>query len=137
MEAIKLDLLDNPALGAWLDGLWGNARTALVSAITDPETTLGGGFGETLRSFGARLEADAALRHAVNTYARRAGVGLVNDYGDAIVALISDTIRGWDARTVTDKLESAVGRDLQYIRINGTLIGGLVGLVIYTLTHAL
>ena len=59
-----------------------------------------------------------------------------NDYGEAIVALISDTIRGWDARTVTDKLESAVGRDLQYIRINGTLIGGLVGLIIHAGTRA-
>ncbi len=136
VEAIKLDLLDNPALGDWLDGLWGNARAALVNAINNPEATLGGGFGETLRKFGERLEADPALRHAVNVYARRAGVGLVNDYGDAIVALISDTIRGWDARTVTDKLESAVGRDLQYIRINGTLIGGLVGLVIYSVSVA-
>lgn len=131
VERIKLDILDNPAMGSWLDGLWGNARAALVNAINNPEATLGGGFGETLRNFGARLEADPALRHAVDVYARRAGVGLVNDYGDAIVALISDTIRGWDSRTVTDKLESAVGRDLQYIRINGTLIGGLVGLTIH------
>ncbi|MGL4543799.1 MAG: DUF445 family protein, partial [Polymorphobacter sp.] len=136
VEAIKLDLVDNPALGDWLDGLWGNARAALVDAINNPEATLGGGFGATLRDFGARLEGDTALRHAVNVYARRAGVGLVNDYGDAIVALISDTIRGWDARTVTDKLESAVGRDLQYIRINGTLIGGLVGLAIYSVSQA-
>ena len=137
VEAIKLDILDNPAMGDWLDGLWGNARQALVNAINNPEATLGGGFGETLRNFGARLEGDPALRHAVNVYARRAGVGLVNDYGDAIVALISDTIRGWDARTVTDKLESAVGRDLQYIRINGTLIGGLVGLTIHAVLQVI
>ena len=47
--------------------------------------------------------------------------------------LVSETIRGWDARTVTARLESAVGRDLQYIRINGTIVGGLVGLVLYTI----
>ncbi len=53
-------------------------------------------------------------------------------YGSEIVTLVSETVRRWDARTVTDRLESAVGRDLQYIRINGTLVGGLVGLVIHT-----
>jgi uncharacterized membrane-anchored protein YjiN (DUF445 family) len=137
VEAIKLDLIDNPALGDWLDGLWGSARDALIAAINDPHAALGGKFGEAVRNFGARLEGNAVLRQAINLHARRAAVGLVNDYGDSIVALISDTIRGWDAKTVTDKLESAVGRDLQYIRINGTLIGGLVGLTIHAGTQAL
>jgi uncharacterized membrane-anchored protein YjiN (DUF445 family) len=54
-------------------------------------------------------------------------------YGDGIVTLVSETIRGWDARTVTNRLESAVGRDLQYIRINGTIVGGLVGLGLHVL----
>ncbi|MCH7862619.1 MAG: DUF445 family protein, partial [Proteobacteria bacterium] len=54
------------------------------------------------------------------------------DYGDGIVRLVSDTIKGWDARTITGRLENAVGRDLQYIRINGTLVGGLVGVLIHT-----
>ena len=52
-------------------------------------------------------------------------------YGDGIVRLVSDTVRGWDAQTVTGRLEQAVGRDLQYIRVNGTLVGGLVGLAIH------
>jgi uncharacterized membrane-anchored protein YjiN (DUF445 family) len=52
-------------------------------------------------------------------------------YGGSIVSLVSDTIRSWDAQTVTDRLEAAVGRDLQYIRINGTLVGGLVGLALH------
>jgi uncharacterized membrane-anchored protein YjiN (DUF445 family) len=51
-------------------------------------------------------------------------------YGGSIVKLVSETIRGWDAQTVTNRLEAAVGRDLQYIRINGTLVGGLVGLIL-------
>jgi uncharacterized membrane-anchored protein YjiN (DUF445 family) len=54
-------------------------------------------------------------------------------YGGSIVSLVSDTIRGWDARTVTERLEAAVGRDLQYIRINGTLVGGLVGLLLHVI----
>lgn len=134
VEAIKLDLLDNPALGQWLDGLWTSARAVLSLALADPEATLGGKFGEALRNFGRQLETDPPLRQAVNLQARRAIVGLVNDYGDSIVTLISDTIRGWDASTVTDKVERAVGRDLQYIRINGTLIGGLVGVAIHAVS---
>ena len=59
-------------------------------------------------------------------------MGATATYGDAIVRLVSDTVRGWDAGTITNRLEGAVGRDLQYIRINGTLVGGLVGLVIHT-----
>jgi uncharacterized membrane-anchored protein YjiN (DUF445 family) len=54
-------------------------------------------------------------------------------YGGSIVKLVSETIRGWDARTVTNRLEAAVGRDLQYIRINGTLVGGLVGLILHVI----
>jgi uncharacterized membrane-anchored protein YjiN (DUF445 family) len=54
-------------------------------------------------------------------------------YGEQIVRLVSDTIRGWDAQTVTNRLEAAVGRDLQYIRINGTLVGGLVGLILHVI----
>jgi uncharacterized membrane-anchored protein YjiN (DUF445 family) len=69
---------------------------------------------------------------AINQFARRAVVGTVASYGSGIVALVSDTIRGWDARTITARLEGAVGRDLQYIRINGTIVGGLVGLLIHT-----
>jgi uncharacterized membrane-anchored protein YjiN (DUF445 family) len=60
-------------------------------------------------------------------------LGLAASYGSSIVKLVSETVRGWDARTVTARLEAAVGRDLQYIRINGTLVGGMVGLVLHLL----
>ena len=82
---------------------------------------------------GQTLEKDARIRSAINQFARRATVGMAASYGGSIVKLVSETIRSWDARTVTDRLESAVGRDLQYIRINGTLVGGLVGLLLYVL----
>jgi len=60
-------------------------------------------------------------------------VGAAASYGDGIVTLVSDTIRSWDVQRVTDRVEAAVGRDLQYIRINGTLVGGLVGLAIHAI----
>ena len=81
-------------------------------------------------------EGAAPQARAINQFARRAAVGIVASYGDGIVKLVSETVRAWDAGTVTDRLEGAVGRDLQYIRINGTLVGGLVGLVIHTIEVA-
>jgi uncharacterized membrane-anchored protein YjiN (DUF445 family) len=82
---------------------------------------------------GTTLESDQRIRSAINEFARRAVAGMAASYGSSIVKLVSETIRGWDAHTVTARLESAVGRDLQYIRINGTLVGGLVGLLLHAL----
>ena len=72
------------------------------------------------------------MQRQVNRFARRTLVGVVTRYGDQIVRLVSETVKRWDAKTVTERIESAVGRDLQFIRINGTLVGGLVGVVIHT-----
>jgi uncharacterized membrane-anchored protein YjiN (DUF445 family) len=137
VEAFKADLIANPALGAWLAGLWDSARAGLIASLANPGPAGGGKFAAAVQAFGARLQADAALRSAINLHLRRAAVGLVNDYGDEIVGLVSDTVRGWDASTVTEKLETAVGRDLQFIRINGTVIGGLVGVTIHAVEVAL
>jgi uncharacterized membrane-anchored protein YjiN (DUF445 family) len=123
--------LANPAVADWLDGLWQNARAAMLRAARDPEAVAAGKFGEALRQMGMRLQEDVRVRIAVNRFARRATAALVASYGDGIVTLVSETVRTWDARTVTGRLENAVGRDLQYIRINGTLVGGLVGVVIH------
>ncbi len=134
VEHIKNELLDNPEVGKYLGGLWSSIKAAILRAVNDPEAALAGRLGEAARQLGEALEADPKLRAAVNLYARRAIVGIVAEYGDELVRIVSDTIRGWDARTVTDRIENAVGRDLQYIRINGTLIGGLVGLAIHAVS---
>jgi uncharacterized membrane-anchored protein YjiN (DUF445 family) len=94
---------------------------------------MAGKLGVVLKSMGGTLEKDRRIRAAINQVARRAIVGMAASYGGSIVKLVSETIRGWDARTVTNRLEAAVGRDLQYIRINGTLVGGLVGLILYAI----
>ncbi len=124
-------VLDNPAMRRWLDGLWETARASLLKAARDPQAALAGRFGETVRQLGGTLQTDVALRLTINRFARRTLVGMAARYGDSVVKLVSETIRGWDAQTVTDRIEQAVGRDLQYIRLNGTLVGGLVGLVIH------
>ncbi|MBO9379809.1 DUF445 family protein [Sphingomonas histidinilytica] len=130
---IKGDLIDSPAVAAWLDTLWQGARLRLIDAARDPNAALGGQVGEALKQLGATLQSDPRLRATFNRFARRMTVGLVADYGDGIVKLVSETIRGWDARTVTHQLENAVGRDLQYIRVNGTLVGGLIGIGLHAI----
>jgi uncharacterized membrane-anchored protein YjiN (DUF445 family) len=131
VEAIKEQLLDNRSVSLWLDTLWQKGREAIIRAARNPDAVLAGKLGEILKSMGGTLEKDARIRAAINQFARRAVVGMAASYGGSIVKLVSETIRGWDAQTVTNRLEAAVGRDLQYIRINGTLVGGLVGLILH------
>ena len=128
---MKADLLANPVMAAWIDQLWNRGRAALLDAARDPETALDGRFGAGLAEFGTALQEDMRLQMLVNRFARRTLAGIVSRYGAAIVKLVSDTVKQWDARTVTARIESAVGRDLQFIRINGTLVGGLVGIGLY------
>ncbi|MFV0623448.1 DUF445 domain-containing protein [Sphingomonas sp. ac-8] len=132
VEQFKADLIANPALQRWLDGMWERSRAALLRVVSDPDRAMAGGLGAALRQLGETLQRDPRLSRTINRFVRRAAVGTVADYGDAIVRLVSDTVRGWDARTITGRLENAVGRDLQYIRINGTLVGGMVGLAIHS-----
>jgi uncharacterized membrane-anchored protein YjiN (DUF445 family) len=132
VEEWKNEIIANKAVTDWIDGLWEKARASLLRAARDPDATMAGKFGEAVRQLGATLQKDERLKGTINQFSRRAVVGAVADYGTGIVTLVSDTIRGWDAQTVTGRLEAAVGRDLQYIRINGTLVGGLVGLIIHT-----
>lgn len=136
VEAFKVDLIENPALAAWISSLWDSARAGLVKRLSAPapansKAKSDDKLAEALVAIGQRLEGDAALRQSLNRQIRRLIIGVVQRYGADIVSLVSDTVRKWDASTVTDKLETAVGRDLQFIRINGTLIGGSVGVAIH------
>lgn len=136
VERIKRELLDNPAIGRWWEGVWERIRSGLIAMARNPEkgfgTILGPNqLGSSLAELGAALRDDPRLQWQVNRYARRTAVGVASRYGGQIVRLVSETVKRWDARTVTDRIESAVGRDLQFIRINGTLVGGLVGVTIH------
>ncbi|MBS3960756.1 MAG: DUF445 domain-containing protein [Sandarakinorhabdus sp.] len=125
VERMKRELMENPAVGEWMEGLWGRMQDSLKS-LADGEGTR-----EITVAMAKSLREDPALAAAVNQLARRAVVGTVADHGDAIVALVSDTVKGWDAATLSEKLENAVLRDLQYIRLNGTLIGGSIGIALH------
>ncbi len=133
VEAMKVELLDNKSVSLWLDTLWQKGREAMIRAARNPDAAMAGKLGEVLQSMGQSLEQDPRMKGAINMFARRAVAGMAASYGGSIVKLVSETVRRWDAQTITNRLEAAVGRDLQYIRINGTLVGGMVGLVLHAL----
>lgn len=127
VERAKRELMANPAVGQWVEGMWEKLKQ---QAKNLPAST---GLGEIGVQISHALRDDRALAGAVNQLARRAIVGVVADHGDKIVSLVSETVKGWDASTVTEKMENAVMRDLQYIRLNGTLIGGSIGLALHAI----
>ncbi len=131
VENMKQELLDNPALGQWWEGVWERIRQALIDHARNPDAALAGQLGSALSELGKALREDATLQRQINSFARRTAVGVATRYGGQIVQLVSETVKRWDARTVTGRIEKAVGRDLQFIRVNGTLVGGLVGVTIH------
>lgn len=131
VEGMKQELLANPAVAGWWQGVWERLRGSLIEAARNPDSAMGGQFAGALQELGEALRGDARLQLQVNRFARRSAVGIANRYGDQIVRLVSETVKRWDATTITQRVEGAVGRDLQFIRINGTLVGGLVGLIIH------
>ncbi|MBN8483667.1 MAG: DUF445 domain-containing protein [Sphingomonadales bacterium] len=137
VERLKGELLANPAVSNWWQGVWERLRTGMLARLRRPEGQLGGQLGEALAELGRHLRDDPALQHQINRFARRTVVGMSVRYGDQIVRLVSETVKRWDAETVTARIEGAVGRDLQFIRINGTLVGGLVGVIIHTVDQLL
>jgi uncharacterized membrane-anchored protein YjiN (DUF445 family) len=134
VEEMKRDLIANPAVAVWWMGVWERIRQSLIRRARDPESGMGEEMRNMLAELGGALQADERLQHQINRFARRTAVGVATRYGDQIVRLVSETVRRWDARTITDRVEGAVGRDLQFIRINGTLVGGLVGMTLHFLT---
>lgn len=134
VEDMKRDLIENPAVAEWWLGVWERIRQSLIRRARSPDTGLGEEMRKGLSDLGAALKQDERLQIQINRFARRTMVGVATRYGNEIVTLVSETVKRWDATTVTGRIESAVGRDLQFIRINGTLVGGLVGMTLHFLT---
>ncbi|MGE5478129.1 MAG: DUF445 domain-containing protein [Bacteroidales bacterium] len=131
-EAIKTEMLKNPLVQDYLDSVWEEARGRLGRDLADSDGVLRQGVERAVATLAARLGGDARLRAVLNRWLRRMVERLVVPQRAEIGDFIAGVVARWDTRTLVDKLELQVGRDLQYIRINGTLVGGLVGLIIHT-----
>ena len=133
VERMKGELVGNPAVSTWWQGVWERLRTGLLERLRRPAGDGSSQLGEALQELGRHLRDDPALQHQINRFARRTLVGISVRYGDKIVQLVSETVKRWDGETISGRIEGAVGRDLQFIRVNGTLVGGLVGVVLHTI----
>ncbi len=134
VEAMKRDLIENPAVAEWWLGVWERIRRSLIRRARSADTELGSEMRKGLADLGTALRQDERLQLQINRFARRTMVGVATRYGSEIVTLVSETVKRWDATTITGRIENAVGRDLQFIRINGTLVGGLVGMTLHFIT---
>jgi uncharacterized membrane-anchored protein YjiN (DUF445 family) len=133
-ERLKARILGQPQLVVTATSLWNAFRRALLRSLDDPEGPLRQRGVLELTRFGAKLTSDEALRQKLDTYAADLAVFVVGRYGDELTAVISHTIDRWDGREAARKIELHVGRDLQFIRINGTIVGGLVGVLIHAVS---
>jgi uncharacterized membrane-anchored protein YjiN (DUF445 family) len=136
-ERLKERLLDHPQLVESSIALWNALRRALQGSLLDPDGAVRVRMAGELAAYGVRLREDPALRAWIDTAASDLSVFVVERYGAELTAVITHTVERWDGREAARRIELHVGRDLQFIRINGTIVGGLVGLVIHAVTVVL
>jgi len=136
-ERIKHDVLSQPQVREWVASLWGDAKVELRAQACDPESQLRRQLVSGIAAGGRRLQDDPALAATVQTAVER-GVSYLADHFDGdIAAFISGTISRWDAEETASRLELLLGPDLQYVRINGTVVGAVAGLALHTVSAVL
>ncbi|WP_458117212.1 DUF445 domain-containing protein [Arthrobacter sp. D2-10] len=136
-EEIKAGILDDPRVHDVAARAWKTVKTALLEAVNDPDSELTRNFKSAVRDFGRRLTTDEELAGKINRWISDGAGYLVRTYRSDIAGIISETVERWDAEETSRKIELQVGKDLQFIRINGTVVGSLAGLAIFTIAHAL
>ena len=130
-EQLKEDVLAHPGLSSWIGSLWSRTKAALLEALSGSDELLLGRFEHLFRDLGERFEREPALRDKVDGWIESSAAFIAREHGHEVAALIASTVERWDADETSRRIELQVGRDLQLIRVNGTLVGGLVGLLIY------
>jgi uncharacterized membrane-anchored protein YjiN (DUF445 family) len=137
VDELKLRLLDHPEFEAWTDGLWADLKVYLTEAADEPESELRRRLESWALVLSRRLQEDRTLRHRINTWIGAVASQVLRSSGPEVSKMIGATVERWDADETSDRLELLLGRDLQYIRINGTLVGGLIGVLIHTIVVVL
>jgi uncharacterized membrane-anchored protein YjiN (DUF445 family) len=134
-ERVKHQILGHPEVQNVIGSAWSTAKRMLLDAAEDPSSELRTRVRTALTALGHRLVEDTDLRTKADGWVEGAAAHVVLNYRDEITTLITDTVHRWDAEETSQKIELQVGRDLQFIRINGTVVGALAGLVIYTVAQ--
>jgi uncharacterized membrane-anchored protein YjiN (DUF445 family) len=135
-RALKDELVSHPAVRSYALELWERLRAELAAALADETSPLAQGLSREIGALGGRLRADAKLAAELDEWLKDLLLHVVDNYRDPLSEIVSETIESWDAAATSRRIELNIGTDLQYIRVNGTLVGGLVGLVLYFATFA-
>ncbi|MGW7755823.1 DUF445 domain-containing protein [Streptomyces violaceusniger] len=137
VERVKSEVLGRGDVQDIIATAWASVRAMIVTAAEDERSELRQRARAAILSLGRRMVTDQRLRDKVDGWLEDAAVYVVTTYRDEITSLITETVAGWDAEHTSRKIEAHIGRDLQFIRINGTVVGALAGLVIYTVSRAM
>ncbi|HLX46789.1 MAG TPA: DUF445 domain-containing protein [Streptosporangiaceae bacterium] len=136
-ERIKREVLSSPGLREWSSSLWEQAKRALRTQAADPRSQLRRQLAGLLAATGRRLEDDRRLADGIERMVESGARALADQFHDELAGLVTGTIERWDAAETSNQLELLLGHDLQYIRINGTVVGAGVGLVLHAIVLAL
>ena len=136
-ENIKREVLGSALLRDWSSSLWKNAKETLRIQAADPESELRRRLADALAAGGRRLGSDSALQESLERVVESGARGLADQFHDELAGLVTGTIQRWDAEQTSSQLELLLGRDLQFIRINGTVVGAGVGLALHAIAMAL
>jgi uncharacterized membrane-anchored protein YjiN (DUF445 family) len=135
-EQLKRDVLGSAALRDWSSGLWQQAKEGLRAQAADPGSELRRLLAEALSATGQRLGSDRRLQQGLDRMIESGARALADQFHDELAGLVTGTIERWDAAETSSQLELLLGRDLQYIRINGTVVGAAVGLALHAIVLA-
>jgi uncharacterized membrane-anchored protein YjiN (DUF445 family) len=137
VEAFVLTTLEHPLFHDYVTQIWHDIKGRVLADIASDDSQIAAKADQALRAFSEGLLVDTAVRNKINQWIRILATDAIVERRAIIADLVSRVIRKWDAETISRTLELQVGKDLQYIRINGTLVGGLVGLVLHVVSMAL
>jgi uncharacterized membrane-anchored protein YjiN (DUF445 family) len=136
-ERFKRDVLGSAGLRDWSSSLWEKAKETLRIQAADPESELRRRLADALTAAGRRLGSDRRLQETVERVVESGARALADQFHDELAGLVTGTIQRWDAEQTSSQLELLLGRDLQFIRINGTVVGAGVGLALHAIALAL
>ena len=132
-ERLKREVLGSAVLRDWSSSLWGRIKEGLRTQAADPDSELRRRMADVLVAAGRRLGSDRRLADGLDRMVESGARGLADQFHDELAGLVTGTIQRWDAAETSSQLELLLGRDLQYIRINGTVVGAAVGLVLHVI----
>lgn len=137
VDELKEELISHPEFRAWAGGLWARMKADLLHALDRPDSSAHQRIAQTISEVASRLREDEELQETVDGWLAETVKRTLAESGHEIVNLVAGTVERWDAKETSSRIELLVGKDLQYIRINGTIVGALVGLIIHVISEGI